>query len=109
MKKNLFIFIFLLFVLANLPNTGRAANSASKELIEFTFANKPGSYLSNELYVMKGDDVLLEEYRRGYKADSRHYAWSISKTISGTLIGAAVQRGDLSLQDPIEKYLGPIG
>jgi CubicO group peptidase (beta-lactamase class C family) len=107
-KINLF-FLLLILVLTNISNTGYAASSASKELLDFTFKNEKGSYTSDELYVMKGDEVLLEEYRRGYKADTRHYAWSISKTISGTLIGAAVQRGDLSLQDPIEKYLGPIG
>ena len=109
MKKNLFLFVFLLFVLANLPQFGHASKKPSKELIEFTFSNKQGSYLSNELYVMKGDKVLLEEYKRGYRANTRHYIWSISKTISGALIGAAIQRGDLSLEDSIEKFLAPLG
>lgn len=58
---------------------------------------------------MKGDKVLLEEYKRGYRANTRHYIWSISKTISGALIGAAIQRGDLSLEDSIEKFLAPLG
>lgn len=97
-------------LLACLSSQAFANNSnPQKKLLDFVFANKEGSYQSDGLYIMHGDKVLLEEYRRGFQASTRHYAWSISKTISGTLIGAAVQRGDLNLQDPIEKYLGPIG
>lgn len=104
-----FLLIVLTFALAPQLFATRIAQSPKDTMLNFVFRSPPEQHVSNALYIMQGDKLLLEEYQRGYKASSRHYAWSISKTLTGTMIGAAVQKGDINLKDSIEKYLGPIG
>lgn len=79
------------------------------DLTRFVFAKNKDGYRTDALVIMHHDQIIYEKYDRGYNKDTRHYAWSISKTITGALIGAAVQKGDLKIDDPIEQYLGPLG
>lgn len=102
-------FLFFICLYFSIPSAQSAPASPKNDLIDFVFEVPAKQHVSDALYVMQGEEVLLEEYRRGYKPETRHYAWSISKTLTGTMIGAAVQLGAIQLNDSIEKYLAPLG
>ena len=58
------------------------------------------------LLVLKDGRIALERYRFGNNRQSRWVSWSIAKSITSTLVGAAVQDGSIgSLDDPVTKYL----
>lgn len=52
------------------------------------------------LIVYKGD-IVLERYAPGVDMHTRTRTWSTAKSISSTLIGMLVDRGDLSLDAPL--------
>lgn len=45
--------------------------------------------------------IIYERYGRGYAARNRHLAWSVSKSVTSALVGAAVGRGYLTTEDSI--------
>lgn len=57
--------------------------------------------------VLVHDGVVVGEfYGNGFTADTRHQAWSVTKTFVGALVGVAKDEGLVrSLQDPIDRYL----
>jgi CubicO group peptidase (beta-lactamase class C family) len=58
------------------------------------------------LLVLKDGKVALERYQFGNNQQSRWVSWSIAKSITSTLVGAALQdRSISSLEDPVTKYL----
>ena len=58
------------------------------------------------LLVLKDGHIKLEQYRYGNTARTRWMSMSIAKSITSTLIGAAVQQGHIgSLADPVTKYV----
>jgi CubicO group peptidase (beta-lactamase class C family) len=58
------------------------------------------------LLVLHRDQIVLERYRLGYSADQRWTSFSVGKSMSSTLAGAALKEGAIkSLEDPITNYL----
>jgi CubicO group peptidase (beta-lactamase class C family) len=56
--------------------------------------------------VLKSGSIALEQYRLGNTERSRWASWSLVKSISSTLLGAAIQDGYIkSLDDPVTRYL----
>ncbi|GAB5527253.1 MAG: serine hydrolase [Roseivirga sp.] len=53
----------------------------------------------HSLLVLKGDELIAEEYFGGYDADSLHFQYSVTKSISSLLIGIALDKGHLSSVD----------
>ncbi len=49
--------------------------------------------------------VVYERYGRGFDASKRHLAWSVSKSFTSALVGVAVGRGALSLEDSICEHV----
>lgn len=49
--------------------------------------------------------VVYERYGRGFDAGKRHLAWSVSKSFTSALVGIAVKRGAVSLDDSICQYV----
>lgn len=45
--------------------------------------------------------IIHERYARGYAQTNRHLAWSVSKSFTNAMVGVAVGRGDLTLDDSI--------
>lgn len=56
------------------------------------------------LVVIYRGALVFERYARGYTRDMRHYAWSVSKSITSALVGIAVQQGKLKIEDPAWKF-----
>ncbi len=58
------------------------------------------------LLVLRNGRVALERYRFGNSARTRWMSMSIAKSITATLIGAAVQQGYIgALADPVTRYV----
>lgn len=49
--------------------------------------------------------VVYERYGRGFDAGKRHLSWSVSKSFTSALVGIAVERGALKLDDSICEYV----
>jgi CubicO group peptidase (beta-lactamase class C family) len=81
--------------------------------VEFTSAGKKYDlydYMSlnrvSGLLVLKNGKIAFERYELGNKETSRWMSMSVVKSISSTLVGAAIQEGYIkSLDDPVTKYL----
>ncbi len=63
------------------------------------------SFNTDTLIIWKDGKILLEFYDGTYNEKSAHALWSASKTITATLIGAAIQQGKLQLNDKISKFI----
>ncbi|MEV5032341.1 serine hydrolase [Sphingobium sp. LMC3-1-1.1] len=74
-------------------------------------ATKPASEIldgnyTNALLIIKDGKIVTEIYRNGTDAQSRFISWSMSKSLTGTLVGLAVSEGRIkSLDDGIVTYL----
>jgi CubicO group peptidase (beta-lactamase class C family) len=92
---------------------------SSKPLMKVNFVSKGRKYdvfdyLSlnrvSGLLVLKDGKIALEDYELGNTAETRWISWSMVKSISSTLVGAAIKDGYIaSIDDPITKYLPQLG
>jgi TonB family protein len=58
------------------------------------------------LLILKDGKVVFEDYELGISPQSRWISFSMAKSISSTLVGAAVQQGLISsLDDPVSRYV----
>ena len=72
-----------------------------RDLIDYLSLNRIGGLL-----VLKDGKTVLEDYELGNTPTDRWVSWSMVKSISSTLVGAAVEDGLIgSLDDPLTKYL----
>ena len=87
--------------LADLTQIPFAANDA-----DLTLADLLQSEHLLGLMVVKDGDVLMEHYAPDHAKDSRWVTFSVTKSVTSLLIGAAIQDGYIdSADDPIVKYL----
>src|SRR5262249_3856459 len=58
------------------------------------------------LLILKNGEVVLEDYELGIEPKTLWPSYSMAKSASSTLIGAALQDGSISsLDDPVAKYV----
>jgi CubicO group peptidase (beta-lactamase class C family) len=58
------------------------------------------------LLVVKNDSILFEKYWNGYSDSSWSGSFSMAKSITSLLVGAALKEGKIgSLEDPVGKYI----
>ncbi|WP_439478483.1 serine hydrolase domain-containing protein [Brevundimonas sp.] len=50
--------------------------------------------------VLQGDRLVAEEYGMGFGVDTPQRTWSVGKSLAGTIIGAAVHRGEADVNGP---------
>jgi CubicO group peptidase (beta-lactamase class C family) len=56
--------------------------------------------------VLRGDEVLLEWYGAGQSRDSLQTSFSVAKSVLSTLVGIAIERGEIGgLDDPVTEYV----
>src|SRR5439155_22660243 len=57
------------------------------------------------ILVLDSGGVKLERYRFGNTERTRWMSMSVAKSITSTLVGAAVKEGRISLSDPVTRYV----
>jgi CubicO group peptidase (beta-lactamase class C family) len=58
------------------------------------------------LLILKDGKVVMEDYELGTAPDTRWISFSMAKSISSTLVGAALKQGLIaSIDDPVTKYV----
>ncbi|HEX8302390.1 serine hydrolase domain-containing protein [Sphingomonas sp.] len=58
------------------------------------------------LIVLKNGRIVLERYARGYGAQGRWTSFSVAKSFTSTLVGAAIRDGFIkSVDEPVTKYI----
>ncbi|MGR6965083.1 serine hydrolase domain-containing protein [Geodermatophilus sp. URMC 61] len=58
------------------------------------------------LVVLHGDEVVYERYANGGAADRPHTSFSVAKSFLSTLVGIAIDRGEIeSLDDPVTDHV----
>ena len=56
--------------------------------------------------VLQGNRILLEHYAQGHGPDTRWISFSVTKSVTSMLIGAAIRDGFIdSVNDPVTRYL----
>lgn len=70
----------------------------------------PSAYIAANnvagLIVIQDGKVRLEHYARGYSREGRYTSFSVAKSLTSTLVGAAVQDGYIkSVDDPVTNYV----
>lgn len=53
----------------------------------------------HSLLVLKNDELITEQYFNGFDADSIHFQYSVTKSISSLLVGIAMDQGHLNSVD----------
>ncbi|NMA66082.1 MAG: serine hydrolase [Clostridiaceae bacterium] len=59
---------------------------------------------THNIIIARRDEILFENYRPPFHADSLHRMYSVSKSFVAIAVGFAMQDGLISLDDPIGKY-----
>jgi len=58
------------------------------------------------LLIMQDGEILLERYRLGFNEDQRWTSFSVAKSVTSTLVGAAIRDGFIkSIDDPVTRYI----
>ena len=64
------------------------------------------AYRISGLLVLKDGKIVLEKYGLGRKPTDRWTSFSVAKSVTSTLVGAAIQDGKIkSLNDPVTDYI----
>lgn len=83
------------------PASGKPSGLAAESLL--------ADDRTDGVIVLHHGEVLLEEYRRGMRADDVHLLQSVSKSITGTLTGVLAHRGALAVEDPVTAHVPELG
>lgn len=58
------------------------------------------------LLVLQDGKIRLERYRRGFGSNERWTSFSVAKSLTSTLVGAAIKEGYIkSVEDPVTRYI----
>jgi CubicO group peptidase (beta-lactamase class C family) len=103
---------FTLLILLALGSTAlaspwRKGNPKLDALTAYLFpaqGNGKTGVRTDGLVVWHKGQIELEQYANGYTAEMRHLAFSVSKSFSNAVVGAAVLAGKLRVEDSICKY-----
>src|SRR5690606_12376553 len=79
-------------------NAGAPTESLAREVDDLFTAEGMGE--TRALIVMHGGEIAAERYGEGYGPDRRFIGWSMSKTVTGVLVGMLVADGRLRLGEP---------
>ena len=83
---------------------------ADGKTLDLGAGDPAGAYMAANnvagLIVVQDGKVRLERYARGYSRAGRYTSFSVAKSLTSTLVGAAVQDGYIkSVDDPVTRYI----
>ena len=73
-----------------------------REFVKFSVGSK--KFLTEGLVVIKDGSIQYESYESKYNKNTPHAIWSVSKTITGALLGIAVREGKISLDQHLNEF-----
>ena len=81
---------------------GAVGNAALlNEAVEGAFEGGYGEGVNTTaVLVLQADRIVAEDYAEGFGIDTPQRTWSVGKSLAGTIIGAAVQRGEVDVNAP---------
>lgn len=106
MKTSVIALLFFLSSTAFAFEWQEPSSNVSKDaqrLLDYAFAVK-APYQTNGLVLIKGDQILVENYSGGFSKTTPHLLWSVSKSFASALVGLAVSEGKLSLETKASQY-----
>jgi len=68
------------------------------------YATKTKKYLTDSLVVIKDGKIRYEYYDEKNGINKPHILWSVTKTLTGVLLGTAVRDGRISLNQAVDEY-----
>ncbi|HYD27351.1 serine hydrolase [Brevundimonas sp.] len=81
------------------PVDGDAA--ALSQAVDGALADRYGEGVNTTaVVVLQNGGLIAEAYARGFNVDTPQRTWSVAKSLAGTIIGAAVQRGEVDVNAP---------
>ena len=84
-----------------LPKIQFQADGETYDLFDYLADNRVAGLL-----ILKNGKVVLEDYELGIRPETRWISFSMAKSISSTLVGAALKQGLIaSIDDPVVKYV----
>jgi len=85
----------------SLKNVYFEAGGKHYDLFDYLALNRVAGLL-----IAKNGEVVLEDYELGIGSETHWPSYSMAKSVSSTLVGAALQDGSIeSLDDPVTKYV----
>ena len=83
------------------PDATVSEDSALQDVVERALADGYGEGAqTTAVVVLQNDRLVGEWYAHGFGVDTPQRTWSVAKSIAGTLVGAAVQRGQADVNAP---------
>jgi CubicO group peptidase (beta-lactamase class C family) len=83
---------------APIPDADRPALFATRNL---AFGPHYGAGTNTTaVVVVRGDVIVAERYAPGFETGTPQRTWSVAKSLAATIIGAAVQRGEVDINAP---------
>jgi CubicO group peptidase (beta-lactamase class C family) len=71
------------------------------EAVEGAFVGRYGEGANTTaVLVLQDDRIVAEEYAEGFGVNTPQRTWSVGKSLAGTIVGAAVLRGDVDVEAP---------
>jgi CubicO group peptidase (beta-lactamase class C family) len=84
-----------------LLNVNFVSKGRKFDIFDYLSLNRVGGLL-----ILKDGKIAFEDYELGNTNKTRWVSWSMVKSISSTLVGAAIQDGSIaSIDNPVTKYL----
>ena len=79
----------------------RGNAAALNGAVEGAFAGGYGEGTNTTaVVVLQGDRLVAESYAEGFGIDTPQRTWSVAKSLAGTVIGAAIHRGEADVDAP---------
>lgn len=82
--------------------TGLTLHAATAEQELTTLLTKTKDVSTDAVLIYKDGQVIYQMYANEYTPTTKHVSWSMGKTISGVLIGQAVEDGLISYNDKVK-------
>lgn len=85
------------------PQSVEMKKESIDKLFKYLFNSKE-KFTTDSALLIKDGKLIREEYTNGYTKENTHRTWSISKSLTNTLVGIAVKKGILSLDTKVKKH-----
>jgi len=85
------------------PSSVGIKKESLDKLFKYLFSSKE-NFTTDSALIIKHGKLIREEYANGYTFENTHRTWSISKSVTNTLVGIATKKGILSLDAKVKKF-----